>query len=127
MTRSTVFVARRRLTCCLLAAVLLAGLCPLAWADPTAPSAGDRQVALAVTSLLRREHLLRHPLDKEISERCLKTFLKTLDPMKVYFYQSDVDEFVKQQDELADAAQQGRRQLRLHGLQAPSCSGSTSG
>ena len=32
-------------------------------ADPTAPQASDRQVALVVTSLLRRQHLSKHPLD----------------------------------------------------------------
>jgi carboxyl-terminal processing protease len=62
---------------------------------------------MVVTQLLRREHLLRHPLDKEISARCLKTFLQTLDPIKLYFYQSDVDEFSKQKDVLAEQAQKG--------------------
>src|SRR5271166_5873900 len=66
------------------------------------PSAGDRQVAVAVTRLLKREHLLRHPLDAEMSERCMKTFLQTLDPMKMYFYQSDYDKFAKLKDQLAD-------------------------
>jgi carboxyl-terminal processing protease len=46
-------------------------------------------------------------LDNEISERCLKEFLKRLDLMKVYFYQSDVDEFMKHKDELADAIGHG--------------------
>jgi len=54
-----------------------------------------------------QQHLTRHPLDNEISERCLKEFLKRLDLMKVYFYQSDVDEFMKHKDELADAIGHG--------------------
>jgi carboxyl-terminal processing protease len=73
----------------------------------TNPGPNDRHVALAVTSLLRREHLRRHPLDTEVSERCFKTFLKELDPMKMYFYQSDYDEFAKAKDELADQIQKG--------------------
>ena len=73
----------------------------------TKPSANDRHVALAVTSLLKHEHLLRHPLDAEISERCMKTFLQELDPMKMYFYQSDYDNFAKYKDRLADLTQQG--------------------
>ena len=73
----------------------------------TKPTANDRHVALAVTSLLKHEHLLRHPLDAEISERCMKTFLQELDPMKMYFYQSDYDTFAKYKDSLADLAQQG--------------------
>ncbi len=50
--------------------------------------------------MLLQEHLSRHPLDKEIAARWMKTFLKSLDPMKVYFYQSDVDEFTQRQDDL---------------------------
>ena len=55
----------------------------------------------------KKEHLLQHPLDAEISNRCMKTFLQDLDPMKMYFYQSDYDSFAKDKDRLADMAQQG--------------------
>jgi carboxyl-terminal processing protease len=57
--------------------------------------------------MLKHEHLLQHPLDAEISQRCMKTFLQELDPMKMYFYQSDYDEFAKDRDHLADLIQQG--------------------
>ena len=93
---------RRVATAVLSLALLLPGLCTAVWADPVGPSSADRHVALAVTSLLKHEHLLRHPLDAEISERCMKTFLQDLDPMKMYFYQSDYDEFAKYKDRLAD-------------------------
>jgi len=86
--------------------VIVAALYPLAWADPLAPGARDRITSEAVSRLLQ-QHLTRHPLDNEISERCLKEFLKRLDLMKVYFYQSDVDEFMKHKDELADAIGHG--------------------
>ncbi len=105
MTRRTPLLACYRCRW-LLIVVLVAALCPLAWADPLTPGPGDRYTTLAVAGLLR-QHLTRHPLDKEISERCLKEFLKRLDLMKVYFYQSDVDEFMKQKDELCDAIRRG--------------------
>ncbi len=107
MTRRTICAVRWHHARCLLVAVLLAGICSAAWADPVAPGPSDRHITLAVTALLNRQHLSRHPLDKEISERCLTTFLKALDPMKVYFYQSDVDDFMKHRDELCDAARKG--------------------
>ncbi|MGD0517798.1 MAG: tail-specific protease, partial [Thermoguttaceae bacterium] len=70
---------------------LIAGcLVPAAWADPVGPRPEDRQITLGVRNLLLQEHLSRHPLDKEMAARWMKTFLKSLDPMKVYFYQSDV-------------------------------------
>ena len=46
-----------------------------------------------VTTLMKKEHLTKHPLDDEISRRALDLFLKSLDGMKLYFYQSDIDEF----------------------------------
>lgn len=91
----------------LLVCVLVVTLCPMAWADPVAPGSSDRHITLSVSSLLAQQHLSRHPLDKEMSERCLKTFLKALDPMKVYFYQSDIDEITKHKDELSDAIRKG--------------------
>ncbi|HZZ72179.1 MAG TPA: tail-specific protease, partial [Pirellulales bacterium] len=76
-------------------------------AEIAGPQPTDRQVALAVTSLLRREHLTKHPLDAEISRKALKAYLKGIDPMKLYFTQADVDEFMKHQDELCDMAKKG--------------------
>jgi carboxyl-terminal processing protease len=100
-------VTRGYLFGALVVAAVVSALGTRTWADPTAPSADDRQVAKAVTWLLQKEHLLRKPLDKELSQRCLKQFLKALDPWKVYFYQSDVDAMMKHQDELADAIKRG--------------------
>ncbi len=91
----------------LLVLLLVAGSCHVAWADPIAPGANDGQIATAIAAMLSRQHLSHHPLDQEISQRCLKSFLKALDPMKMYFYQADVDEFMKSKDELSNAIQRG--------------------
>ena len=89
------------------AGLLTAGLWTLWAADLTAPQASDRQVALVVTSLMRREHLSKHPFDDEISQRGLDAFIKGLDPMKVYFYQSDVDGFTKSRMDIDDQVKRG--------------------
>ena len=107
MILSTVSTSRRYLCRLSLGCLALAVACSAARADPIAPSKGDRQVTRTVTQLLSRSHLSRHPLDDEISRRCLKTFLKSLDPWKVYFYQSDVDGFLKRQNDLDDMARAG--------------------
>ncbi len=107
MSRPTISAARWHHVRWLLVLALIAGLCPVAWAGPLTPTPNDRHITLAVKSLLERQHLSRHPLDKEMSERCLKTFLKSLDPMKVYFYQSDIDNFNQHKDELSDAIRKG--------------------
>ncbi len=87
-------------------------LSPLATSAPntselTEPSARDRQITLAVVSLLGREHLSTHELDDEISQRAFQNFLKVLDPMKVYFYQSDIDAFRNYESRLDDMARRG--------------------
>ncbi len=103
----------RRLCVGSLAGLLLAlALVQLAISAPkpselTEPSARDRQITLAVVSLLGREHLSTHDLDDEISRRAFENFLKVLDPMKVYFYQSDIDAFRNYEDRLDDMARRG--------------------
>src|SRR5690606_30099494 len=71
-------------------------------AELNGPTANDRTVTQTVTTLLRSHHLSRHPLDDEISARTMDTFLKSWDPSKVYFYQSDIDEFMKLKHQLDD-------------------------
>ncbi len=81
---------------------IVAGFWSMVPADLVAPRPNDRHVTTVVTSLIRSEHLSKHPLDDEISQRGLKTFIESLDPMKVYFYRSDIDEFMRQQNNLDD-------------------------
>ncbi len=107
MTCRTIFVARSQCLRWFSVAAMWAALCPIAWADPTPPGANERQITLSVTKLVKMEHLSRHPFDKTISERCLKEFLKALDPMKVYFYQSDVNKFAEHKDDLSDWIRKG--------------------
>ncbi len=77
------------------------------WAVPAGPQANDRQVTRIVSKLMLDQHLSRHEIDDEISQRGLKLYLKTLDPMKVYFMQSDIDEFDKKQNDLDDMLKNG--------------------
>ena len=109
MTLLSRSVGRRQIAGATALLVLVSACLTLQAAPLTKPSASDRQVALQVTWMLKHEHLLRlhPPLDTEISNRCMKTFLQDLDPMKMYFYQSDYDKFAEYKDHLADMAHQG--------------------
>ena len=80
---------------------------PAAPAAPLNPTAEDRAITRAVVQLLRRGHLSGHPLDDEIASRTLKTFLKSLDAMKAYFYQADIDTFEAQKNDIDDKARDG--------------------
>ncbi len=71
------------------------------------PKAKDRQVTLVVKQLIRHEHLLKERLDDLHAQRGLQNFLKALDPMKVYFVQSDIDEFRQQENQLDDQLRDG--------------------
>jgi len=110
MTRSNVFSRRWKVVgLSFTAAVVIAVGClhSALWADPVGPDASQRHVTRAVAHLLAHEHLLGRELDDEISHRCMKEFLKSLDPWKLYFYQSDIDELMKHQDELDDMVREG--------------------
>jgi carboxyl-terminal processing protease len=78
-----------------------------AQAEVTAPRPTDRQVTIAVTSLMRRLHVTRHALDDEISGRWLEHFIESLDPGKLYFYASDIKEFDERKLDLDNQANRG--------------------
>ena len=71
------------------------------------PGTNDRHIAVAVRRHLEREHFLRQPIDDAIARRWFDTFLEALDPMKVYFLQSDVDAFAQRRDNLDDLVKRG--------------------
>jgi len=80
---------------------------PSAPAALAKPGPNDRQITLAVKSYLEREHFLRRPLDDEIARRWFGIFLEALDPMKIYFIQSDIDAFMQKRDSLDDLVKKG--------------------
>ncbi|RMF40249.1 MAG: tail-specific protease [Planctomycetota bacterium] len=67
----------------------------------------DRTIIKTVARIMDRQHFSKHPLDDEISERAFKQFLRALDPLKLYFLQSDIDEFSKNKTQLDDFAKAG--------------------
>ncbi|MEM9187184.1 MAG: carboxy terminal-processing peptidase [Planctomycetota bacterium] len=85
----------------LVAAVTLAGY-RAASARPTKPSENARRITLGVRMLIEQGHVSQQRINDQMSERCLNKFLETLDPWKLYFYQSDVDEFRRNRFNLDD-------------------------
>jgi carboxyl-terminal processing protease len=107
MKLSHVLFNRARLLGALVVLLVVASLYLPASGEPATPTATDRQIAQLVAMLLPRDHLSRHPLDAEMSRRALKSFLKSLDPMKVYFTQADVDAFRLRQNDLSEQVKRG--------------------
>jgi len=92
-----------------LAVVLIgAGSLPMVWADLAGPTVEDRTITLAVTRIMRDGHITRHDLNDEIAERLVTNFLKMLDGSKRFFYQTDVDQFRAQQNQLDDNIRLGK-------------------
>lgn len=91
----------------LAAAFLSWGLASLATARPGDPSRDDRRIAILVSSRLDSNHLSEMRIDDEISRRAFNAFFETLDPMKLFFYQSDIDEFAKEKESLDDYVKSG--------------------
>lgn len=89
------------------AALLVAMLSRGLLAELQPPGGDDKRIAQSVNHLLNSQHLSKHKLDDEISDRTLTTFLKSLDPMKLYFEQPDVDAFNRRRFDLDDLVKKG--------------------
>ena len=106
----------RRMSSSLCGVVLLAALGGLlslptaVLADPV-PGEQDPIVAKVVCLILNQYHLNRPEIGDAISKSLFKRFFKDLDPTKVYFLKSDVDEFRKHETELDDQLLKGDMQF----------------
>ncbi|MBN1381812.1 MAG: carboxy terminal-processing peptidase [Deltaproteobacteria bacterium] len=105
-------VLKRRIFLLSITGILLAGLVFSLFASSPQvkslePGDTEQQIAISVASLLKSEHLTRHSLNREISERCFNNFISSLDPQKIFFKQSDIDAFQRMKDKLARLIEQG--------------------
>jgi carboxyl-terminal processing protease len=92
----------------LLAAALFALLlAPLRLSAEPVPGKHDRVVAQMVGEILQQGHVTKPTIGDEISKRWFARFLKDLDPGKLYFLKSDLDDFKKQETELDDMLAKG--------------------
>jgi carboxyl-terminal processing protease len=71
------------------------------------PGPNDKVITGAVRRILEREHFLGQPINDDVAQRWFKLFLEALDPMKLFFTQSDVDGFAAKRDALDDLVKTG--------------------
>ena len=71
------------------------------------PTARDSVVARLIASLMPRHHISSKQLNDELSTRAMDLYLDSLDPLKLYFYQSDVDEFHAKSNSIDDMVRVG--------------------
>src|SRR3954464_3093022 len=89
-----------RLTLAVAVAALLTASSQALFAKPTQPNANDRQITFAVATLMERDHLTGQRIDAKVSQRTLDAFIKDLDPLKLFFYESDINEFNQSKNKL---------------------------
>ncbi|QDT98970.1 carboxy terminal-processing peptidase [Gimesia aquarii] len=80
--------------------VLLLGTAIFAQQATTPDSSNDSVTAKRVCAMVSRFHISGKPINDEISAKLMKRFIKQLDPQKLYFYQSDIDRFKAEQNQL---------------------------
>ncbi len=89
-----------------LVALCLAGTALLAQ-QYAAPKPEFTQITKLVCQMIEKEHLIRSPINDVIGGRTVDHYIKELDPQKLYFLQSDVDEFNQVRTTLDDSVKQG--------------------
>ncbi len=67
----------------------------------------DQATAKLVVKMVPRYHINRPRIDDSASKQLLKTYLEDLDPLHLYFLQSDIDQFSSHQTTLDDELKNG--------------------
>ena len=80
------------------------GVLPSKFTDPKtlAPEESSGEIARLAARMIERSHFLRREFDDRVSERFFERFLESLDPQRMYFTQSDYDEFSAYRNQLDD-------------------------
>lgn len=87
--------------------VLLVASTLLAQQLTARPAADPAEITRMVCSMIEAQHLRQTAIDDSASERLFTQWFNDLDPQKLYFLQSDIDEFAPQKKNLDDALKEG--------------------
>lgn len=95
--------------------ILAAQIALCAWADERTtllsqkytnvvltPNPDDPNIAKVTARILERSHYLRQNFTDEVSSRLFDRYFEALDPLRLFFFQSDVDEFEQYRTKLDD-------------------------
>jgi carboxyl-terminal processing protease len=87
---------------------------PLETALPP-PDPREAALAAAMVQLLQREHLLRKPIDDELSRTAFSTYVKRLDGSKLFLLRKHREALVKFDDKIDDQLRSGTLELAHEG------------
>ncbi|TWT58502.1 Tail-specific protease precursor [Thalassoglobus neptunius] len=74
----------------------------LSSADPA-----DAETAILVSKMIPKYHLNRQEINDDVSKTLIDRFIKDLDPLKLYFLESDIEHFQKHRTTLDDEIKAG--------------------
>jgi carboxyl-terminal processing protease len=79
------------------------------------PDPREAALAAAMVQLLQREHLLRKPIDDELSRTAFNTYVKRLDGSKLFLLRQHREALVKFDDKIDDQLRSGSLELAHEG------------
>lgn len=71
------------------------------------PGEREKEICREACRKLEQQHFLEPRIDRDLTEKMLEAYLRSLDPMKLYFLQSDIDLFTKSAADLPTALKEG--------------------
>ncbi|MGI9429644.1 MAG: PDZ domain-containing protein, partial [Bythopirellula sp.] len=80
---------------------------PLVWGRPGEQNRSERHISVLVAHLMNTEHLSDLEVNDETSQRAFEKFIESLDAMKLFFLQSDIDEFSRERFSIDDYIRRG--------------------
>ncbi len=93
--------------CTLLLALMTLVLNSATAAEKVVLTAEDGKTAQIVAAMVSKKHINHPEINDALSEKLLNRYIEIWDPQKLYFLQSDIDEFSKQKDSLDDQILKG--------------------
>ncbi len=67
----------------------------------------DKEAARSLCQMIEASHISRKKIDDEISKKTLKRYLESVDPLKLYFTEADIDEFRTSENDLDNQLKDG--------------------
>ncbi|MDP1798825.1 MAG: carboxy terminal-processing peptidase [Planctomycetaceae bacterium] len=91
-----------RTACCVSGLVVLLVASTIGAQQLNNGNSNENTTAKLVADMISKHHISQKQIDDRISQMLVKRLLKDLDPQKLYFLQSDIDEFNRYRDQLDD-------------------------
>ena len=76
-------------------------------AEELRPTESDRAVTRTVIGMLERKHLLKQDVSRALASQAVDSYLNSVDPLKLYFLQSDIEEFNRRKMDQAEELKEG--------------------